>query len=157
MMDWKIQLFKLNYNELEKKAVSDVLDSGWITMGENIINFEKKFGEMLGKDVLCSAVSSGTAAMHLAFLALDIGQNDEVVMPALTFVSDANCARLVNAKPVLADCSSEDNWNVSAESIKKVITDKTKAIVVVHYAGYPCDMRPIVDLCKEEGIYLIED
>ncbi|MAV58964.1 MAG: DegT/DnrJ/EryC1/StrS aminotransferase [Candidatus Marinimicrobia bacterium] len=156
-MDWKIQLFKLNYNELEKKAVSDVLDSGWITMGENIINFEKKFGEMLGKDVLCSAVSSGTAAMHLAFLALDIGQNDEVVMPALTFVSDANCARLVNAKPVLADCSSEDNWNVSAESIKKVITDKTKAIVVVHYAGYPCDMRPIVDLCKEEGIYLIED
>ena len=157
IVDWKIQLFKLNYNELEKKAVSDVLDSGWITMGENIINFEKKFGEMLGKNVMCSAVSSGTAAMHLAFLALDIKQTDEVIIPALTFVSDANCVRLMNAKPVLADCSSEDNWNVSVESIKKVITDNTKAVVVVHYAGYPCDMRPIVDLCKKRGIYLIED
>ena len=156
-MNWKIQLFKLNYNHLEKKAVSDVLDSGWITMGDNILNFEKKFGEMLGKDVFCSAVSSGTAAMHLAFLALDINQHDEVIIPALTFVSDANCVKLVNAKPVLADCSSEDNWNVSAESIEKVITDKTKAVVVVHYAGYPCNMQPIVDLCKDKGIYLIED
>jgi len=154
---WKIQLFELNYSHLEKKAVSDVLDSGWITMGENILNFEKKFGEMLGENIFCSAVSSGTAAMHLAFLALDIKKNDEIVIPALTFVSDANCVKLMNATPILADCDSEDNWNVSANSIKKVITDKTKAIVVVHYAGYPCDMQPIVDLCKEKGIFLIED
>jgi len=154
---WKIQLFQLNYNELEKKAVSDVLDSGWITMGENILNFEQKFGEMLGENIHCSAVSSGTAAMHLAFLALDIEENDEVIIPALTFVSDANCVKLMKAKPVLADCSSEDNWNVSAESISKVITNKTKAVVVVHYAGYPCDMQPIVDLCKEKGVFLIED
>lgn len=154
---WKIQLFKLNYNELEKKAVSDVLDSGWITMGENILNFEKKFGDMLGENIICSAVSSGTAAMHLAFLALDIEANDEVIIPALTFVSDANCVKLMNAKPVLADCSSEDNWNVCAKSIDKVITNRTKAVVVVHYAGYPCDMQPIVDLCKSKGIALIED
>ncbi len=154
---WKIQLFELNYSDLEKKAVSDVLDSGWITMGENILNFEKKFGEMLGENIFCSAVSSGTAAMHLAFLALDIKKNDEIVIPALTFVSDANCVKLMNATPILADCDSEDNWNVSANSIKKVITDKTKAVVVVHYAGYPCDMQPIVDLCKEKGIFLIED
>tara|TARA_B100000963_G_C22635309_1_gene677280 strand:+ start:1907 stop:3043 length:1137 start_codon:yes stop_codon:yes gene_type:complete len=154
---WKIQLFKLNYNELEKKAVENVLNSGWITMGQNIIDFEKKFAQMLGKDIFCSAVSSGTAAMHLAFMALDIKPNDEVIIPALTFVSDANCIKLMGAKPVLADCDSHDNWNVSADSLEKVITDKTKAIVVVHYAGYPCDMGPIVDLCKERDIYLIED
>ena len=86
---WDIQLFKLNYNQHEKKAVQAVLDSGWITMGENIANFEKKFGFMLGKNILCSAVSSGTAAMHLAFMALGIKQDDEVIIPALTFVSDA--------------------------------------------------------------------
>ena len=126
-------------------------------MGQNIIDFEKKFAQMLGKDIFCSAVSSGTAAMHLAFMALDIKPNDEVIIPALTFVSDANCIKLMGAKPVLADCDSHDNWNVSADSLEKVITDKTKAIVVVHYAGYPCDMGPIVDLCKERDIYLIED
>ena len=154
---WKIQLFELNYNELEKKAVSDVLDSGWITMGQNIIDFEKSFGSMIGEGIMCSAVSSGTAAMHLAFLSLDIKNGDEVIIPALTFVSDANCVKLMNATPVLADCGSDDNWNVTAESLSKVITNKTKAIVVVHYAGYPCDMDPIVSLCKEKGIYLIED
>ncbi len=154
---WKIQLFELNYNELEKKAVSDVLDSGWITMGKNIIDFENNFGSLLGNDISCSAVSSGTAAMHLAFMALDIKPNDEIIIPALTFVSDANCVKLMGATPVLADCGSIDNWNVTAESISSVITEKTKAVVVVHYAGYPCDMKPIVDLCKNKGIYLIED
>lgn len=154
---WKIQLFELNYNELEKKAVSDVLDSGWITMGKNIIDFENNFGSLLGNDISCSAVSSGTAAMHLAFMALDIKPNDEIIIPALTFVSDANCVKLMGATPVLADCGSIDNWNVTAESISSVVTEKTKAVVVVHYAGYPCDMKPIVDLCKHKGIYLIED
>ncbi len=154
---WKIQLFKLNYNNLEKKAVSDVLDSGWITMGENIANFEKKFSKMLGSDISCSAVSSGTAAMHLAFMAIDIKPDDEIIIPALTFVSNANCVKSMYAKPVLADCESSDNWNITAESIDKVITEKTRAVVVVHFAGYPCDMKPIVDLCNKKGIYLIED
>ncbi len=154
---WKIQLFQLNYNELEKKAVSDVLDSGWITMGQNIIDFEEKFAANIASDVFCSAVSSGTAAMHLAFLALNIKPEDEVIIPALTFVSDANCVKLMGAKPILADCGSSDNWNVTVDSIKKVITKKTKAVVVVHYAGYPCDMKPIVKLCQEKNLYLIED
>jgi dTDP-4-amino-4,6-dideoxygalactose transaminase len=154
---WKISLFQLNYDELEKKAVSDVLDSGWITMGENIIEFESQFGSFLGDGIKCSAVSSGTAAMHLAFLALDILPGDEIIIPALTFVSDANCVKLMGATPVLADCNSIDDWNVSANSIDAVITKKTKAVVVVHFAGYPCDMKPIVALCREKGIYLIED
>jgi dTDP-4-amino-4,6-dideoxygalactose transaminase len=154
---WNISLFQLNYDELEKKAVSDVLDSGWITMGENIIEFESQFGSFLGDGIKCSAVSSGTAAMHLAFLALDILPGDEIIIPALTFVSDANCVKLMGATPVLADCNSIDDWNVSANSIDAVITKKTKAVVVVHFAGYPCDMKPIVALCREKGIYLIED
>ena len=154
---WDIQLFKLNFDDKESKAVLDVLESGWITMGQNIIDFENNFASLLGDNISCSAVSSGTAAMHLAFMALDIKPDDEVIIPALTFVSDANCVRLMNAKPVLADCGSIDNWNVTAESIESVISSKTRAVVVVHYAGYPCDMQPIVELCKEKNIFLIED
>ena len=118
--------FQLNYDELEKKAVSDVLDSGWITMGQNIIDFENKFAKLISDNVYCSAVSSGTAAMHLALIALNIKKGDEVIIPALTFVSDANCVKLVGADPVLADVTSEDNWNVSVETLEQVITKKQK-------------------------------
>ncbi len=79
---------------------------------------------------------------------LDVGAGDEVIIPALTFVADANVVRLVGATPVLADCASMEDWNVSAESIARKITPRTKAVIVVHYAGFPCDMAPIVKLCR---------
>jgi len=155
---WKIQLFKLNYDEKESQAVKDVVDSGWITMGEKTKEFEKNFSQKIVDNAHCVAVSSGTAALHLALLSLGISSKDEVIIPALTFVADINVVKMVSAKPVLADSESYKNWNVSLDSIKKVVTDKTKAIIVVHYAGYPIeDIEEIAKFCKEHNIYLIED
>ncbi len=154
---WKVQLFKLNYDSQESEAVKDVVDSGWITMGEKTKEFESKFSNMLGNNIYATAVSSGTASLHMALLGLGIGSGDEVIIPALTFVADINVVKMVGATPVLADCSSYSNWNISAETIKTQITPKTKAVVVVHYGGYPCEMDKIVTLCKRRGLYLIED
>ena len=154
---WKVQLFKLNYDERESQAVKDVVDSGWITMGEKSKCFEDSFSIMLGNSAKSTAVSSCTAALHMALLSLDIKPGDEVIIPALTFVADINVVRMVGATPVLADCKSYDNWNVSARTIREQISEKTTAVIVVHFAGYPCDMDKIVALCKEKNIHLIED
>ncbi|ABM38416.1 DegT/DnrJ/EryC1/StrS family aminotransferase [Polaromonas naphthalenivorans] len=156
-MMWKIQLFKLNFDHRERDAVLETVDSGWLTMGERILGFEAAFGDYLGHGARCTAVSNGTAALHMALLALDVGQGDEVIIPALTFVADANAVRMVGARPVLADCASRSDWNVSAESIARKITPRTKAVIVVHYAGFPCDMPAIAALCRERGLKLVED
>jgi dTDP-4-amino-4,6-dideoxygalactose transaminase len=153
---WDVQLFELNYDSREADAVQDVLDSAWITMGPKTIEFEKEFGNLLG-DGQCSAVSSGTAALHLALLALDIGPGDEVIVPALNFIAGANCIRLVGAEPILADSESFENWNVSVDDIRSKIGPKTAAVMCVHYAGYPCRMDELVALCESHDIPLIED
>ncbi len=154
---WKIQLFKLNYDEQESKAVKDVVDSGWITMGEKTKEFELNFAKYLGNSTECIAVSNGTAALHMALLALGIGAGDEVIIPSLTFVADINTVKIVGAKPVVADCTSHEDWNISPKDIESKITSRTKAIMIVHYAGYPCDMDAILEICARKNIALIED
>ena len=155
---WDIQLFKLNFDEREAEAASSVVNSGWLSMGDRINKFEKEFESFLGEGTHCKAVSNGTAALHMALLALDISPGDEVIIPSLTFVADANVVNLVGAKPVLADATSLNDWNMSISSIEEKISTKTKAIIVVHYAGYPIkDIEKISDLCKQHGIGLIED
>jgi len=155
---WDIQLFKLNFDDLEVKAVSDVVSGGWLSMGEKIISFEESFSDFLGDGAHCKAVANGTAALHMALLALEVGRGDEVIIPSLTFVADVNVVNLVGATPKLADATSLDDWNMSVESIEKQITEKTKAVIVVHYAGYPCrDIMAISQLCRDKGIGLIED
>jgi dTDP-4-amino-4,6-dideoxygalactose transaminase len=154
---WKIQLFKLNFDHRECDAVAEAVESGWLTMGERILGFEAAFADYLGQDAQAVAVANGTAALHMALLALDVGPEDEVIIPALTFVADANVVHMVGARPVLADCASETNWNVSAETIAQKVTPRTKAVIVVHYAGFPCDMPAIVKLCSDRGLKLIED
>lgn len=154
---WKVQLFELNFDHREEAAVADVLKSRWITMGENTLNFEKKFGQLIGCDHLPTAVANCTAALHMALLALDIQAGDEVIISGLTFIADANVVKICGAKPVIADVESLDNWNVSATSIAKRITPKTKAIMIVHYGGVPCEMDDILALCKSTSIPLIED
>lgn len=155
---WNIQLFKLNFNHLEKRAVNEVIDSEWLTMGDRTIKFESEFQDYLSNNVMCSAVSSCTAALHLALLALDIRDGDEVIVPGLTFVASANVVKLVGARPVLADCESMDNWNMSVNTIKKCISSRTKAVIIVHFAGYPCsDIKSIKAFCAKKNIPLIED
>ena len=145
---WKVQLFKLNYDSRELDAVAQVLKSGWLTMGEQTSLFESSFSSFIGNGVNSLAVSNCTAALHMALLSSGVGVGDEVIIPGLTFVADANVVKLCGAKPILADAESLNNWNVSAQTIEKCVTPKTKAVIVVHFAGYPCEMQSIVNLCK---------
>lgn len=154
---WRVPLFDLDFDSREAEAVLAVLRRRWLTMGEETIAFEQEFGNMLGHDTQCLAMSSCTATLHTAIHLLDLKPGDEVIIPALTFVADANVVIMSGGTPVLADCASLNDWNVSAETISKAITPRTKAVLIVHYAGQPCNMHPIKKLCKEHGLFLIED
>jgi dTDP-4-amino-4,6-dideoxygalactose transaminase len=158
---WKIPLFELNYDERELRAAMEVIRSGWITMGEKTQSFERAFAEFLGQDVLCTATSSGTAALHMALLAAGVGPGDEVIIPALTFVADINVVQIVGASPVVVDCLSPDDWNISPAGIAAAFTPRTKAVLIVHYAGYACDMDAIRAALRAASggrlVYLIED
>jgi len=155
---WKVQLFKLNFDSREVKAVTDVVESGWLTMGEQTTLFEREFSNALGVEGATSvAVSNGTAALHLALIALGVGPGDEVIVPGLTFVADINAVMLCGATPVLADCRSFDDWNMDPADIERKITSRTKVVMIVHYAGVPCDMDAITAICVRHSVRLIED
>jgi len=154
---WRVQLHKINYDEREYQAVRETLDSGWLTMSQKTYDFEKAFSDFLGQGARCLAVSNCTAALHMALLVLDIRANDEIITPALTFIADQNVTRMTGAENVLADISSLDDWSVDPDDIEARITSKTKAVMIVHYAGYACDMKRITDLCKKRNLFLIED
>jgi len=158
---WRVQLHKIDYDEREYNAVKEVLDSGWLAISEKTHAFETAFSQFLGNETKCLAVSNGTAALHMALLALGIGRNshaDEVITPALTFIADQNVVEMVGAKNVLADITSiNDDWSIDPDDIEAKITSNTKAVMIVHYAGYACDMDRIAAICKKHNLYLIED
>jgi len=156
-INWKVQLFKLNYDDQEYNAVLDTLKSGWITMGPKTIEFENAYERELGENTRCIAVSSGTAALHIAMLACGIKPGDEVIVPSLTFIADINVVTICGGIPVLADIKSYDDWSIDPADIESKITNKTKAVMVVHYAGFACDMDTIVAICKKHNLKLIED
>ena len=157
-MDWKVQLFKLNFDRRETEAVVKTLESGWITMGQRTLDFESAYARELGEGAQCLAVSNGTAALHIACLALGVGPGDEVIVPGLTFVADLNVVTMCRAEPVLADVTSvADDWAMDPADIEAKITPRTKAVMIVHYAGYACDMDAIVDICRRHRLPLIED
>ncbi len=153
---WRIPLAATDLDEAEIAAVTRVLRGGWLTMGPVTEEFEHAFAARLGvRHAL--AVSSGTAALHLAHLALGIGPGHEVICPTLTFVATANAARYVGADVVLADVVGPDDLTVSPSDIERKITPRTKAISVLHYAGFPCRMDAIVVLARRHGLRVIED
>ena len=156
-IDWKVKLFRLNYDEREVAAVKAVLESDWLTMGQRTIDFEEAFGAMLGEGARCLAVANGTSALHISVLASGIGPGDEVIVPSLTFIADLNVVRVAGADVVLADITSKTDWAMDPADIERKITKKTKAVLIVHYAGYACDMDSIVDICKRNKLLLIED
>lgn len=156
MSTWQIPLFDPDLDEREAAAVADVVRSKWLTMGERTTQFESRFAEYCGARHAI-AMSNCTAALHLALHALGVGPEDEVIVPALTFVATANAVRYCGARPVFADVASLDDWNIGRATIEAMITPKTRAIVVVHYAGYPCDMRSIMELARQRGLVVVED
>jgi dTDP-4-amino-4,6-dideoxygalactose transaminase len=155
-MDWRVPLADVNFGVEEEQAVQQVVRSGWLSMGEVTEGFEQEFASFIGaKHTL--AVTNATAALHLACLACGIGPGDEVIVPSLTFVATANAVRYTGATPVFADIESLDWLNISPASIESRITERTRAILVVHYAGFPCDMPAIMEIARRHGLVVLED
>src|SRR6266540_3703149 len=155
-MDWRIPLSDIDFDDTEALAVQDVIKSRWLTMGKVTQEFESSFAKYTqAKHAI--AVTNATAALHLACLALGIGPGDEVIVPSLTFVATANAVRYVGATPVFADISSTENLNISPAAINLLITARTRAIIIMHYAGYPCDMPAILSIAEKHGLFVIED
>lgn len=139
----------------EERELVDTLYSGWLTTGPKTKKFEEQFAEY-AKVKYAVGVTSGTAALHLSLLALDIKKGDEVITTPMTFVATINSILYVGARPVLADVEA-GNLNIDPEQIKRKITKKTKAIIPVHYAGQPCNMCKILEIAKKHNLFVIED
>lgn len=155
-MDWRIPLSDIDFGPEEEQAVLDVVRSRWLTMGTVTQAFETAFARYTGAKYAL-AVTNATAALHLACRAVGLEAGDEVILPSLTFVASANSIRYTGALPVFADIVSENDLNVSPAAIEALITPNTKAIMVVHYGGYACDMKSILDLAAKYNLKVIED
>jgi len=141
--------------ELDVAAVAEVLRGGWITTGPKTAEFERCFADYVGCPGAV-ALASATAGMHLVLKALEIGPGDEVITPSMTWVSTVNLIVLAGAKPVFADIDP-DTLMVSGEAVKACLTERTRAIIPVHFAGAPVDLTPICQLATAQQIPLIED
>jgi len=140
----------------ELKYVTDAVKSGWVSsIGKYIDEFEQSFARYCGVKYALST-SNGTVALHLALVSLGIGKNDEVVVPALTFIATANAVTYTGAKVVLVD-SHPGCWCIDPGKIEKAITSRTKAIIPVHLYGHSADMDPIIKIAKKYNLYVIED
>ncbi len=139
------------------EAAAAVLRSGKVNYwtGEETHLFEQEFAKFVGARHAV-AVANGTLALELALAALGIGPGDEVVVPSRTFIASASCVVACGAKPVIADIDRQSQ-NISAETIRSALTPKTKAVIAVHLAGWPCDMDPIMRLAEERGLVVVED
>jgi len=175
-VSWSIPLSDVDFGAAEEQAVLRVLHSGWLTMGAETAAFEQEFAEALGVKH-AAAVSSGTAALHMALLALDIGPRDAVVQPALNFVAAANMTTAVGATPLFADICSLAEPTICPDSVRRLLADHLprdtrsprrslsaetghatpKALLVMHYGGYPCRMNELRAICAEYDMLLIED
>ena len=140
----------------EKKYVNECLDTSWISAkGKFVEQFETAFAKYVGADHAIT-VANGTVALHLALIALGIGRGDEVIVPTLTYVASVNAIAYTEATPVFVD-SLKGNWQVDPDDIERKITEKTKAIMVVHLYGHPCDMGRIMEIAKRHDLFVVED
>jgi dTDP-4-amino-4,6-dideoxygalactose transaminase len=132
------------------------VDSGWWSMGPRVEEFERAFGAFVdARHAL--AVANGTAALHLALLAAGVGPGDEVVLPSLNFVAAANAVAHTGAVPVFCDVRGPDDLNLDPEDLEAAVGERTKAVVVLHYAGFPCDMDAVRNMAERRGVLVVED
>lgn len=155
-MEYKIPLFDLNINEEEEKMVLETLRSGWISSGPNVGSLETECANIFGSKYAV-AMTNCTAALHLCMIILDIKPGDEVIVPSLTFVATANAVIYVGATPIFADITGLDDLTINPNDIKSKISNKTKAIIVMHYGGFACNMERVLEIAEERGIPVVED
>lgn len=151
----KIPLAKPYFPQGTIESVKKVLDSGWVTQGPKVKEFERKYAKYNGSKYAI-AVSSGTAALHVSLLALGIGKYDEVIVPDFTFPATGNTVLFAGAKPVLADIDLK-SYCIDLKDVKRKITSKTKAIIPVHSFGHPAQMTELLEIANENNFYVIED
>jgi len=151
-----VPVFDLRLSETEVEAVAEVLRSGWLTMGPRTEVFEREFAEHLGARHVV-ALSSCTAALHLAYLAAGVGPGDEVIVPAITFVATAAAVRYCGATPIFADVLGQHDLCIDPADVEWRVSERTKAVCAVHYGGFAADMDALGAICREYGLALIED
>jgi dTDP-4-amino-4,6-dideoxygalactose transaminase len=156
MNDQPIPLFDVRLTDEDLRAVEETLRSGWLTMGPRTSEFERLYAEHLGVKHAV-ALANCTAALHLAYLAAGVGSGDEVIVPAITFVASAAAVRYCGGTPVLADVQGPHDLSIDPADAERRITERTKAICVVHYGGYLGPVEELTRICDERGIALIED
>ena len=151
----QIPFHKPHITQKEIDSVIDIMRSGWLTMGPKTIEFEIAFKKYIGSQFSIS-VNSATAALHLALNAVGVKKNDEVILPANTFIAPAEAVVFIGAKPIL--CDIEANYhNIDINLIESLITPKTKAIIPVHFGGHSCEMDEIIRIAKQYNLKIIED
>jgi dTDP-4-amino-4,6-dideoxygalactose transaminase len=153
---WIVPLSDILVDDELRDAVQGVLDSGWWSMGPRVEEFEQAFAEFAGTRH-AFAVANGTAALHLALLAVGCGPEDEVVLPSLTFVAAANAVAHTGATPVFCDISGDGDLNLDPADLEAAVTPRTKAVVVLHYGGFPCDMEAVGEIAERRGLIVVED
>jgi dTDP-4-amino-4,6-dideoxygalactose transaminase len=156
LSEWRIPLSDLDYDAEEEAAVLRILRGKWLSMGAEVEAFEKEFAVCMGAKHAI-AVANGTAALHLAYMALGIGSKDEIIQPAINFVAAANMTAAVGAVPVFGDILRLDEPALDPAEILRCLTPRTKAVVVMHYGGYLCKMTEVLDICRSRNIPVIED
>jgi dTDP-4-amino-4,6-dideoxygalactose transaminase len=153
---WSVPLSDIAVDDEILAAANAALASGWWSTGPRVAEFERAFAQRLGAGHAV-AVSSGTAALHLAAAACGCGPGDEVVMPALTFVAAASVVRHLGATPVFCDVLGEHDPNLDPADLEAAVGPRTKAIMVLHYGGAPCDMDAVRQVAERHGLAVIED
>ena len=155
-MLFKIPLYKPSLSGNERKYVNECLESTWISSkGKFVPIFEEKFAEYVGARYAAS-VCNGTVALHAALLALGIVPGDEVIVPTLTYVASVNAIAYTGATPVFVD-SLPDTLQMDPEDVRRKLTPKTKALLVVHLYGHPCDMDALIGIARDHNLFVVED
>lgn len=155
-MAYKIPLFNLNFDEREAQAAYDTIKSGWISTGPKNAELEQMFIDMW-KVKYAVSMSNCTDCLHVCCMVCGLGPGDEVICPSLTFAASCNCIRYVGATPVFCDIVGPDHINIDPSDIERKITANTKAIIVVHMAGFPARMDEIMAVARKHNLKVIED
>jgi len=151
----EISLASPNIGEEEARAVYDVVKTGWLNEGKKVECFENNFAEFIGTKYAI-AFFNGTVALHSVLAALNLKPGDEVIVPSFTFISTANSVIFTGAKPVFADID-EKTFNISPDDVNEKISDRTRAIIPVHYGGQAADMKPLCEIADDRNLLVVED